>query len=161
MEAALKAKLKGLSGRVKIVVEQSPGETQPVADNRTSDGRDRNRRVEVFVKTGVLTSPTPPTTSIWDFSKLTPPQEPIIRTRPDRIFQPIPSGPKGQSLEAWLDERLSSISSRWLRRKIRNAVLSGACALLEVLVTQAGGQLREKDKDELRKQCSEAAKKPR
>jgi len=162
VEAALKDKLKGLLARVKIVVKPSPGETQPTADDRTSDGRDRNRRVEVFIETGVLTPPTPPTKrkSIWDFSDLTPPEESVIRTKPDSIFQPIPLGPKATSLEVLLDELLSGVSSRWLRRKIRNAVLSGACALLEVLFTQAGGQLREKDKEELGKQCLRAAKDP-
>src|SRR5688572_28388025 len=37
--AALQDKLKGFLGRVKIVVEPSPGETDPRADNRTGEGR--------------------------------------------------------------------------------------------------------------------------
>ena len=37
--AALQDKLKGLAGRTKIVVEASPGETDPTADNRTAEGQ--------------------------------------------------------------------------------------------------------------------------
>ena len=54
--AVLQDKLKGLSGRTKVVVEKSPGETDPTADNRTAEGQGLNRRVEVFIKTGVVRS---------------------------------------------------------------------------------------------------------
>ena len=56
VEDALRDKLKGLSGRVRIVVEPSPGESEPTADNRTTEGRGRNRRVEVFITTGAVTT---------------------------------------------------------------------------------------------------------
>jgi OmpA family protein len=153
-------------GRITITVEPSPGETEPTADNRTNDGRERNRRVEVFITTGVVSTPPPPPAprkplvNLWDFSKLKLPEESVIITKPGTYSGQIPPGPKPQSLEARLDELLSGISSRWLRGKIKDAILSGACALLEAWFTQAGGQLSEKQKEELRKRCLEAAKKP-
>jgi hypothetical protein len=161
VETALQDKLKGLSGRVKIVVDPSPGKTEPTADNRTRKGRARNRRVEVFVTTGVVTPPPQPTKrkSIWDFSDLTPPKESVIRTKPDPIFRPIPPGRKGKSLEAWLNELVARLP-QWLARRIRNAVIGGSCYGLEVLFTQAGGRLGDNEKKELRKQCKEAAKRP-
>jgi hypothetical protein len=164
VEKALQDKLKGLSGRVKIVVDPSPGKTEPTADNRTQEGRARNRRVEVFITTGVVT-PQPPTqkkppVNLWDWSKLRQPQEPIIRTPAgEPHWRPIPPGRKGQSLQNWLDERLTRLPP-WLGRRIRGAILSGACALLEPLLGQAVGQLSDKEKDDLRKICLDVAKKP-
>jgi len=155
-----------LKGRITITVEPSPGETEPTADNRTNDGRERNRRVEVFITTGFVTPPPPPPppkkplVNLWDFSKLKVPEESVIVTKPGPYSGQIPPGPNPQSLEARLDELLSGISSRWLRGKIRNAILSGACALLEAWFTQAGGQLSEKQKEELRQQCLDRAKEP-
>ena len=163
---AVEEALQGIfKGRITITVEQSPGETEPTADNGTNDGRERNRRVEVFITTGVVTPPPPPPTkkplvNLWDFSKPKLPEDSVIITKPGPYSGQIPPGPKPQSLEARLDDLLSGISSRWLRGKIRDAILSGACALLEGLFTQAGGQLDEKQKGELRERCLDRAKKP-
>jgi hypothetical protein len=119
----------------------------------------------VFVETGVAPLPQPPrdpkgTFNPWDWGKVKLPEESVIITKPDPYSGQIPPGPKPPSLESKLDELLSSISSRWLRRKIRNAVLSGACAFLEFAFKEARGQLREKDKEELRKRCLERSKSP-
>jgi hypothetical protein len=164
---AVEEALQGIfKGRITITVEESPGETDPTADNGTNDGRERNRRVEVFITTGVVTPPPPPPQprkpifNLWDFSKLKLPEESVIITKPGSYSGQIPSGRKPQSLEARLDELLSSISSPWLRGKIKNAILSGACALLEALFTQAGGQVSEKQKEEFRERCLDRAKKP-
>jgi OmpA family len=160
VEARLKARLKGLADRVMIVVKPSPGEKSPRADNRTDDGRDRNRRVEVFIETSIVTPPRPAGSKIWDFMNLTLPTDRTMTTGRSPLDPPPPPGPTGMSLQARLDEMLSGIRSRWLRDKIRNAIVSGSCAGLEALFTHAGGTLREGDKDELRQQCSNAWKKP-
>ncbi len=48
------------SGRVKVELLRSPGEQKPTADNRTTRGRARNRRVEVFIVSGGQPIPPPP-----------------------------------------------------------------------------------------------------
>jgi hypothetical protein len=81
------------------------------------------------------------------------------RRQQQRYNQPIPqSQVRGKSVSQWLDEVLAPLP-QWLARRIRNAVISGSCYGLEVLLTQAGGRLGDRQKEELRKQCEDAAKK--
>ena len=56
LATALEARLRGVTSRIEIVPE-SRGEFQPATKNASPAGRERNRRVEVFVS---LTSPAPP-----------------------------------------------------------------------------------------------------
>ncbi|MGH7908963.1 MAG: hypothetical protein ACRENW_03820, partial [Thermodesulfobacteriota bacterium] len=81
------------------------------------------------------------------------------RRQQQRYNQPVPPLPPGKSLSQRLDETLASLP-RFLARRIRDAVLSGSCYVLEALLSQAGARLRDKDREDLRKQCLEAAKKP-
>ena len=148
----------------------SRGEKEPVTRTRTE--RKLNRRVEVFLS-AVVTTPTPP-----------PPPQPVTPKQPQidlrklpletmkrleeegrqeaerrRLTQPGPTQPqpRGKSISEWLDERLQKIRPEWLRRRIRNAILSGACALLEILLGQAAGQLSDKEKEDFRKLCRDYA----
>jgi hypothetical protein len=135
--AALQDKLKGLSGQTKVVVEASPGETDPTADNRTAEGRGLNRRVEVFIKTAVVTSPKPkPPINLWDVK---PPPEPIIRTKREPYWPPIPPGAKGKSFKEWLDDKLKEYRvPKFLRDKIWQAIFDKNWGLLSSLLGTAG-----------------------
>ena len=135
--AVLQDKLKGLSGRTKVVVETSPGETDPTADNRTAEGQGLNRRVEVFIKTGVVLLRNPSRPSIlWDVK---PPQEPVIRTRREPYWNPIPPGAKGKSFKEWLDDKLKDYRvPKFLRDKIWQAIFDKDWGLLSSLLSTAG-----------------------
>ncbi len=158
------SKFKAIASRVVITVDPSPGKTKPVADNRTEAGRAANRRVEVFVTTAPM-SPTPSPTGQKDWRKEAEDaarriEEEAARRRQEQIYnRPVPTAPPGKSLSAWLDERLERLP-QWLRSRIRDAILKGACTLLEMLLAQAVGRLSDKEKDDLRKVCLEQAKRP-
>jgi hypothetical protein len=161
--------VKGSSKRVSIVTD-SRGEKEPVARNGAE--RARNRRVEVFLSTVASTPlpppppPSPPPPAPIDFWRLGP--ETIKRLEEEgrreaerrRLTQPGPMqpGPPGRSISEWLDERLRKIRSKWLRGKIRDAILTGGCALLESLLSQATGQLSDGEKKDFRKICLDRAK---
>jgi hypothetical protein len=164
VEAALQQRLTGLLRKVAIVVEPSPGETEPTADNRTQGGRDRNRRVEVFVTFGVAPSPPPPPPPpCIDPRKCITELPPgsVIQTKPPEPFtQPIPPGRRGRSFEDWLKEVLAPLPKpvAWA---IRNAVIRGACAALEYWLGKTVGRLSESEKEQVRRECQAQAKKPR
>lgn len=82
LATALEARLRGVTSRIEIVPE-SRGELQPVTRDASSAGRERNRRVEVFVS---LASPTLPSPRQYDIPGLTKPW-------PD--YQRDPDSPKG------------------------------------------------------------------
>lgn len=170
VEKVLLGKLRkqGLSDRVGIVVEPSPGKTKPTADNRTREGRARNRRVEVFIgglppKTLFDPRPVPPPPTakqppidLWTLPEKTK-RRIEERDEEQRYNKPVPPSPSAKTLEDWLDELLRRLPQH---RRILGAILKGSCSLLEELFEREGGTLSDKQKEDFRKQCREAAKKP-
>jgi outer membrane protein OmpA-like peptidoglycan-associated protein len=139
------------SGRVKIILEKSPGETQPTADNRTALGQARNRRVEIFI--GTLPAPEPPKKPIC-LTCVPPPKD------RDRMFDPIPKGPAGRSFRDRVIELCSSVLPKSACPTVVDKILGGGCQLLEMLLERAGATISEKQKEDLRKECADLAKKP-
>ena len=156
-----------LKGRIRIVilVDPSPGVSAPTADNRTREGRARNRRVEVFITNGVSThtaAPTPPE-PLTDWRKEA--QEAIRRVEDEaerrrqqqRYNSPVPSLPHGRSFRDWLDVKFSRLPS-WLRTRIGDAIMKGGCATLATLMEQAG--LAGAEKEALQSICQAVARAP-
>lgn len=151
VKAALEQLLKEdiLKRRIAILVEESPGELKWIANNRTPKGQALNRRVEVFVappdSPPPKLPPPPP-----------PPPPPVIQTTPGPFpWWKLPTPAQGKSLEDWLNERLTRLPQG---RRIRDAILRGGCYLLEELFRREGGTLGEKQKEDFRKRCRDAAK---
>jgi hypothetical protein len=148
-----------------ILMDPSPGVSAPTADNRTREGRARNRRVEVFITTGVstpTTAPTPPE-SPTDWRKEA--QEAIRRVEDEaerrrqqqRYNAPAPPLPHGRSFRDWLDAKFSRLPA-WLRTRIEDAIMKGGCATLATLVAQAG--LTGAEKEALQSICQAVARIP-
>ncbi|MET0555852.1 MAG: OmpA family protein [Vicinamibacteria bacterium] len=160
VESELHKQLAGYLTRVLVEVAQpGPGETQPVADNRTAAGRAANRRVEVFID-----APIPPSKIRLPWPPKPPPGpgRSVVETDPGPYpWGKIPGVPPGKSIEEFLMEACAPhFPKEWCAR-ISSGVSSAACKALEEFLTRAGGRIGDKQKEELRKQCRDALKKKR
>jgi Putative peptidoglycan binding domain/OmpA family len=146
LKAAIEALRPGLSAQITFIPD-TEGERCPVGDNRKADGRVRNRRVEVFLRSAQTTTtparPPLPGTPIWKGCRLTdpfcdpigitpvpqPPPSPITR-RPGQPLPPAPPSPGrqpsiGSRLRKMLDDALGRLPT-WLRKPVRNLILNSA-----------------------------------
>jgi outer membrane protein OmpA-like peptidoglycan-associated protein len=138
VEEALKMKMRRFTDRVAVVVEPSPGETKPTADNRTQSGRARNRRVEIFITSGGLPPKPAPPKKIKLFPTELPPES-VIRTKPNPYTQKIPTLPPGKTFKQWFFEQMEKYRvPKFLRNKIWNAFLDKNSGLLSSLLNTAG-----------------------
>lgn len=142
--AALQQRLKGLSGRVSIVLGKSPGELEPTVENNTKEGQALNRRVEVFItiRAPQPSTPTQPGKKPIDWTVKLPPES-VIVTHPSEldkgIVRPVPTRRPGQSFKSWLDDILARARvPKLVRDKIWTAIFDRNWGLLSTLLSAAG-----------------------
>lgn len=136
VEAELQQRLAPLLRRVLIEVKPSPGAAQPVADNRTTEGRARNRRVEVFIAPPEPPPPPPPKVPV-----IKVPIEDIERRLEEerRYNRPIPTLPGGKSFRQFVDGWLSDHHvPKWIRNKIWDAIFGKDFGAINSLLGAAG-----------------------
>lgn len=156
VQAELYAQLRDVLHRVLIEVEDSPGKSKPIGDNRTSKGQAANRRVDVYIA-----PPIPPAPD-W------PKKKPVDWTVPDpdrggvwdqfRFIRGLESV-KGKTPRQYLTKLCEGLFGKNCNTVVDGAVSAG-CKGLEALFTEVGGTLNEDQKEALRKGCKEGADKP-
>jgi outer membrane protein OmpA-like peptidoglycan-associated protein len=155
VRAELHAQLGDLIRLVLVDIEESPGKSKPIGDNRTAKGREANRRVDVYI------APPIPKAEPWVKEKKikwtpTPP--------PDR-----PSDPYcwdcdltklgGKSVRQFLMDLCRRGFSRDKCKWMVDKAISGGCKGIELFLEQVGATISAEQKKELERQCGAAANK--
>ena len=153
----LRAQLRDVLNRVLIEVEESPGKSQPIGDNRTAQGQAVNRRVDVYVAPPI--PPAPPghkarsttgrfairiAAGIWD---------------PYRFKRGMPAPLDGKSPRQFLMDLCDGKFSHDTCKTLVDKALSAGCKGVEALLGRLGATISDAQKEELQRQCSSAADK--
>ena len=131
VRAELHAQLGDLIRLVLVDVEESPGKSKPIGDNRTAKGQAANRRVDVYV--GPPIPKAEPWTKPYDWTPPTPPDRPrdlvLLGLRSHEVGRqvraPVPDG----SLPAPVQSRYLQDDGRQsdLRRMQGHRAVARAC----------------------------------
>jgi hypothetical protein len=153
VRAELHAQLGDLIRRILIDVEESPGKSKPIGDNRTAKGQAANRRVDVYV--GPPIPKAEPWTKPYDWTPPPPPDRPPDPYCWDCDLTKL----GGKSVRQFLMDLCGRRFSRDTCKTMVNTAISGGCKGIELLLERVGARISAEQKKELERQCGAAANK--
>lgn len=151
----LRAQLRDVLSRVLIEVDESPGKSQPIGDNRTAKGQAANRRVDVYV------APPIPRADPWPKGKT------INWTVTDPNPEKGKYGPWDDPLTLLGDRSGRQFLTDLCRRRFSrdtcgtlvDKAISGGCKAVEALLERAGATISAEQKQTLEQRCTAGADK--
>ena len=153
VRAELHAQLGDLIRLVLVDIEESPGKSKPIGDNRTTKGQAANRRVDVYV--GPPIPKAEPWTKPYDWTPPTPPDRP----RDPYCWDCDLTKLGGKSVRQFLMDLCRRRFSRDTCKTMVDKAISGGCKGIELLLERAGATISAEQKKELERQCGAAANK--
>ena len=153
----LRVQLRDLLNRVLIEVEDSPGQSQPIADNRTVRGQAANRRVDVYVASPIPPAPPWPKGKAYDWTVRDPDRGGIWDQH--RFTRGMPGPLGGKTVRQFLMELCDGRFSRDTCKTLVDKAVSAGCTGVEALLGRLGASITESQKKEIQRQCSAAADK--
>ena len=154
----LYSQLRNVLHRVLIEVEESPGRSKPIGDNRTAKGQAANRRVDVYIAPPIPRAPDWPKGKTYDWTVRDPDRGGIWDQF--RFIRGMPDPFKGKTVREVLMDLCGRKFSHDTCKSMVNKAVSAGCTGLEALFTEIGGTLNEDQKETLKKRCKEGADKP-
>jgi outer membrane protein OmpA-like peptidoglycan-associated protein len=153
----LRVQLRDVLNRVLIDVEESPGKSQPIGDNRTTKGQAANRRVDVYVAPPIPPAPPWPKGKNYDWTVRDPDRGGIWDQY--RFKRGVPAPLDGKTPRQFLMDLCDGKFSRDTCKTLVDKALSAGCKGVEALLGRLGATISDAQKDELQRQCSGAADK--
>ena len=153
----LHAQLRDVLNRVLIEVEESPGRSKPIGDNRTAKGQAANRRVDVSVAPPIPPAPPWPKGKTYDWTVRDPDRGGIWDQWRLKRGMPDPLG--GKTPRQFLMDVCEGKFSKGKCKTLVDGAISLGCKGLEALFTEIGGTLSEDQKEEVKRRCKEGADK--
>jgi hypothetical protein len=151
----LRVQLRDVLDRVLIEVEESPGKSKPIGDNRTAKGQAANRRVDVSVGPPIPPAPSWPKGRTYNW-KVTDPDRGDIWDQ-HRFRRGMPSPLDGKTLRQFLMDLCERRFSRDTCTTLVDKAISAGCKGVEALLGRLGATMSSADKDEMQRQCKGAA----
>ena len=157
MEAVRKELHDQLGDLVRLVlvdVEESPGKSKPIGDNRTQKGRAANRRVDVYL--GPPIPKAEPWTKPYNWKPKPPPDRP---PKDPYCLDCDLTKLGGKSVRQFLMDLCERRYSRDTCKKLVDTFISGGCKGIELFLGHIGAKISDEQKKEIEKHCSAAADK--
>lgn len=154
VRAELHAQLGDLIRLVLVDIEESPGKSKPIGDNRTAKGQAANRRVDVSV--GPPIPKAEPWTKPYDWTPPPPPDRPPKDPWClDCDLTPL----GGKSVRQFLMDLCGRRFKRDTCKTIVDKLISGGCKGIEVFLGHIGATISDEQKKVIDEHCSAAANK--
>jgi outer membrane protein OmpA-like peptidoglycan-associated protein len=157
VQAELYARLRDVLNRVLIEVDDSPGKSKPIGDNRTAKGQAANRRVDVYIGPPIPRAPDWPKGKTYDWTVRDPDRGEIWDRF--RFKRGMPDPLKGKTVRQFLMDVCEGRFGKSKCKTVVDKAVSAGCSGLEALFTEIGGTLSEDQKEALKKRCKEGADK--